>query len=246
MKTKVFLKTGIILLFVMGFCIIASADDGGYIITPHAGEYPEGAIVDDSGADANITFWDLPLWIQLSVITSILFSFLAAFKFLPLLLGKISVKKKNTKQKDICSYIVNNPGCCESEMSKNLNIKRGTLRYHLDRLESENMIFTIKKGKIKGFFHIDHSGCYQQNMLHLRLKNDTAKMVLDVIITEPGVTGQELSSKLGLDKSTIHWHVNKLREDNIVHIKKHGKYNKHYLVNDLKMISENKSLVFAE
>ncbi len=56
-------------------------------------------------------------------------------------------------------------------------------------------------------------------------------------MNQPGITGKELTAKLGLDKSTIHWHISELWEDNIIHVEKDGRFNKHYPQSDLEHIS---------
>lgn len=249
MNTYAFLKAGILLFFILSTCTMvamASADNGGYIVTPYTGEYEEWEIVDDSGADGTITFWELPLWIQISFISGMLVPCIAVFKYFPLLLGRVTSRKENPKQQAICSHISENPGCIESEISRDLGMKRGTLRYYLDRLDAERLIFTLRKGKVKGFFHIGCSEYTEQNMLHLHLKKGARKAILDAIISEPGVTGQELSSKLGLDKSTIHWHITDLMDDEIVNIEKDGRFHRYYLRGNLRMHPVHKSPVFSE
>ncbi|WP_407282721.1 winged helix-turn-helix transcriptional regulator [Methanolobus sp. WCC1] len=219
---------GLFLLTIFWCGGIVSADNGGYIITPHTGEYPEGAVVDDGEAEHTITFWSLPLWIQFTVISGLLLPFLNIFKIIPFLLGRIAPKKDNNQSENIISFIVENPGCTESDISSKLGIKRGTLRYYLDKMKSNNLIFTIRKGKYTGLFHKSCHGCTQQNVARLHLINNTRKTIISTIINNPGVTGQELSFKLGLDKSTIHWHVSELQSDNIIFYEKEGKFNKYY------------------
>ncbi|WP_269848380.1 winged helix-turn-helix domain-containing protein [Methanosarcina horonobensis] len=41
------------------------------------------------------------------------------------------------------------------------------------------------------------------------LKGDTRKQILLNILENPGITNQEISEKLSLDKSTTHWHIKK-------------------------------------
>lgn len=79
-------------------------------------------------------------------------------------------------------------------------------------------------------------------MLCLHLQKDTRKTVLDIIINEPGITGQELSSKLGLDKSTIHWHVSELEGDKIIDFKTEGKFKKYYFANNFEINHVNRNM----
>jgi predicted transcriptional regulator len=70
-------------------------------------------------------------------------------------------------------------------------------------------------------------------MLCMHLKNNTRKIILMAILDCPGITGKELSSKLGLDKSTIYWHVSKLKDDNIIYTENDGRFKKYYLEKEL-------------
>jgi len=51
------------------FSTTALSDDGGYVVRPHV---EDGMGVDSTGADVTITFWDLPLWIQVYYVSGLL------------------------------------------------------------------------------------------------------------------------------------------------------------------------------
>jgi predicted transcriptional regulator len=231
MKINTRSAAGLILLFLffaLTTALLASAENGGYIVTPFADEYLEGAIIGDGEAEATITFWDLPLWIQLSVVGGIVTSGATIVKYAPLLLGKVFVRKDNPTLQAIYSYIIDNPGCLESEITKDLGIKRGTLRYYIAKLDAQKLIFTLKCGRVKTIFQIGQSDLWGQNRLPFHLRGDTRKAIIQMITSEPGLTGKELSSKIGLDKSTVHWHLMELKNDDIIHLQKDGKFNRYY------------------
>ncbi len=231
MKKRLFLGAGVILLILLGTISIAFAisdDNGGYIVTPDTGYVGENGIIKNTGADKNISFFELPLWIQLSVISGVTLSTFAFAKYLPLLLGKILTKDTNPKLQEIVFYIKENPGCLESEVAEDLNLKRGTLRYYLARLNSDKRINTVKKGRIKGIFHITYSKAEDQKLLCLHKKNENRRKLIELLTKKPGITGQELSSELEIDKSTVHWHVKELHADNLVNFEKDGRSKKYY------------------
>ncbi|WMW26383.1 winged helix-turn-helix transcriptional regulator [Methanolobus sediminis] len=203
-------------------------DEHEYIVTPGHLPLEEGDVVDDSGADKQITFWELPLWIQLSVISGAVFSTVTLLKCLPLLLGKILARGTNPKMQEIASYIAENPGCMESEIAHDLDLKRGTLRYHLSRLSSDNRIQKFKKGKLKRLFHITYSKTEEQKVLHLHKKNENRKRIIEIITERPGITGKELANLLKIDKSTVHWHIKELHKDDLIDFKKNGRYKMYY------------------
>ncbi len=249
MKNKLFLGAGVILLIFLGITSLACAvsdDNGGYIVTPSAGYSAEDEIVDSSGADKNITFWDLPLWIQLSVIGGTTLSTFALIKYLPLLLGKIFTRDTNPKLKEIVSYINEKPGCLEIEIAEDLNLKRGTLRYYLAKLQSAKRIHTIKKGRIKGIFHITCSKTKDQKLLNLHKKNKNRRKIIDIIAKRPGVTGQELSSELNINKSTVHWHIKDLHADEFIDFEKDGQTKRYYPQSVLLSDYDNSNMVKME
>ncbi|MDK2948073.1 MAG: hypothetical protein PWQ63_1233, partial [Methanolobus sp.] len=51
------------MLLLLGSITLASAKENDrYIVTPAIGPVGDGKVLDDSGPDKAITFWDLPLW----------------------------------------------------------------------------------------------------------------------------------------------------------------------------------------
>lgn len=109
MKTKLFFEVGIILMLLLGIVSLTFAvsnDNNGYIVTLGNGSVDENDIVDDSGTDKIITFWELPLWVQLSVIGGATLSTFAFVKYIPLLLGKIFTKGTNLNwRKSFLTYL---------------------------------------------------------------------------------------------------------------------------------------------
>ncbi|WP_394335338.1 winged helix-turn-helix transcriptional regulator [Methanolobus psychrotolerans] len=77
-------------------------------------------------------------------------------------------------------------------------------------------------------------------------KSDTRKCVLKKNCEEPGVTGKELSVKLGVDESTIHWHISRLKDENVIRDKKDGRHRKYYPANNFSAIQDNKISVMSD
>jgi predicted transcriptional regulator len=60
-------------------------------------------------------------------------------------------------------------------------------------------------------------------------RNETRKKMIDIITKNPGITGQELSSDLNIDKSTVHWHIKELHTDEFINFEKDGRAKRYYL-----------------
>ncbi|WP_394697991.1 winged helix-turn-helix transcriptional regulator [uncultured Methanolobus sp.] len=204
-------------------------------------------LVNSDGADGTLTFWELPLKLQL--IACFCFLSLSSFgflKILPFLLGKVADNKGEKNKQKILSYVTDNPGCAEYDLLKNLGMKRGTFRYHSGKLELSNMLVLFRQGRFISYFRNTPSVENNGFSLYSYSKNETRKNVFETIIEKPGVTGKELSAKLGVDKSTIHWHINKLKEENAICCEKHGRFKRYYPKSNFTAIRGNKIPVFPE
>lgn len=225
---------GYLLFFLFVFSITANAENGGYIVEPHNPQ--NNKLIDTSGADATISFWELPLWIQMAYISGIILASLGLFKIIPIVLGIIKNLLENQNRQGIFKYILNNPGCTVAEISDRQEINRGSVKYHIYRLEHEGKIILTKMGKFSRLFQ--NSGTFKDNEQKIvsYLKNETSRFVLWTILENPGITNQELTDDIHVDKSTIHWHIQQFRNDNIVAFEQEGKYKRYFINTDAKMI----------
>lgn len=225
--------TGYLLFFLFIFSISAHAEKGGYIVEPYS---PQKELIDASGADATISFWQLPLWIKIAYISGIILASLGMFKVIPVVLGRIKNILDNHSRQGIFKYILNNPGCTIAEISDQQEINRGSIKYHIYILKSEGKITLTKMGKFLRLFQ--NSGALKDNeqVVAAHVKNETSRLLLWAILENPGVTNQELVEKFNLAKSTIHWHTKQFLNDNIVVFEPEGKYKRYFINTDVEMI----------
>lgn len=218
---------GYLLFFLFFFSTAAHAEKGGYTVEPYA---PQKELIDTIGADATISFWELPLWIQIAYISGIILASLGLFKVIPIVLGRIKNLLENQNRQGIFKYILNNPGCTIAEISDMQKINRGSVKYHIYRLKYEGKILLLKMGKFSRLFQ--NSGAFKddEQKMAAHLKNETNRLILWTILENPGTTNQELTDKFHVDKSTIHWHIQQFHNDNIIVFEQEGKY-KRYFVN---------------
>ena len=93
-------------------------------------------------------FSSLPLWIQISCIIGTACAFFSGIKFGPLILGRIRDILKNRNRSAVFEYIDLHPGCTIADLSANIHINRGTVKYHIYMLMLERKI-ARKKTAIK-------------------------------------------------------------------------------------------------
>lgn len=161
-------------------------------------------------------FWLLPLWFQVFYISGLLLSLFGNFKIIPFILGRNKDLFGNRNRKNIFEFVSKNPGCTIAEVSKNLGINRGSAKYHIKKLVSKSQITTAKTGKFTRLFR--NSGIFNndEKMIISYLRNETCRNLLLGIMENPGITNRNLAEELSLDKSTVHWYLDKFKNSNII------------------------------
>ncbi len=186
------------------------------------------------------SFWDLPLWVKIaSIIIISLFSIAIS---LPII-SKVKIKKKNISIESIEKYISNNPSCTISEVAREHHMSRGNVRYYINLLVLKGKILINRTGKFLRLSINKQSRTSRgsgdkdiQNKLEIHLRNEKMKQILYAILDKPGIVNQELSIKLGLDKSTIHDYLKKLSREGIIEIRRNGKFKEYYIKHEVKVL----------
>ena len=192
-----------VLLFFLIFTLNIAVVSAGYIVTPYP---PSNDHYDAAGADAKISFFQLPLWVQVSCITGTILAFLALFKGIPLVLGRVEELLDNKHRRAIFEYVGSHPGCTITEISCNTHINRGTARYHLFLLLREHKIVRKNDGnKMYHFKNGDASLDRKQEYGYIR--NPRKREILMAIFNEPGISNATLAERLHLDESSVHRHL---------------------------------------
>jgi len=219
------------------FSTTALSDDGGYVVGPHV---EDGEGVDSTGADATITFWDLPLRIQVYYVSGLLVAFLGLFKIFPAVISRIKRFVENQNRQSIFKYILDNPGTTKAEISRNLGINRGTVKYHVRKLESDNRIALMKVGKFTRLFENSSALKTDEKIIASHIRGETSRILLWTILENPGITNQELAEAFRLDKSTVHWHAHNFLADDVIRFEKEGRYLKYYVKDDVVVDSRSR------
>lgn len=213
------------LLLVSPLFLQATVGTGGYVVTPGSG-IPAGVKATDAAA---VSFWDLPLWIQVAGALDGILIAIGLMNAAPFIIGKIQNVLENRNRLNIFNYVANNPGCTPSEISTRQNMKNGTVKYHVQMLESQGKIILKRMGKYTRIFNTSKANTEQEKTVLAYIKNDTSRNILWAILEEPGVTNQRLSERFGLDKSSVHWHIERFLNDNLVTFEQDGRFKKYYV-----------------
>ena len=162
-------------------------------------------------------FWDLPLWIKVHHILTLAASALAVWKLLPFLAEKIRVRLENRNRKRILEFLAENPGGSLRDLERALGMNRSTLRHHIEVLESEGAVITIKAGKERLAFPLEYFIFNGRNLgREIVLRSDARKRILDVLSRNGGMRIGELANALEMNYKTLHYHVAVLQKVGLV------------------------------
>jgi predicted transcriptional regulator len=187
--------------------------------------------------DIYYSFWELPLWVQLAYASVVVVGILGLMKLMPFVFGRLKNALENPKTKEIFYYIQSNPGLTIKQLSDEQNINRGTLKYHLGQLFSNNKITLIRRGKVSQLYHNTLSPQDKESVIASYLRReDKSPSILFSLMDNPGLTNKDLSEKFDLDKSTITDYMKKFMDDEIVEFRQDGRFKRCYVKQDARMI----------
>lgn len=124
----------------------------------------------------------------------------------------------------IIGYIKENPGEHFNSLKSKLDFRNGTLAHHLHILERERVIKSVRYGKYRRFFPM--------GMMVSRKSYPTEleQEILDVVKERPGINQKTIAKKVGKSKSTVNYHIDKLRKSNKIQTEKNGLSLRHYVM----------------
>ncbi|MFX1406477.1 MAG: winged helix-turn-helix transcriptional regulator [Promethearchaeota archaeon] len=146
---------------------------------------------------------------------------------------------ENENRNKIIELILNEPGIHFNELLRRTEIAAGNLVWHLDILETYKVIGKKRIGKFIAYFPY-----YQKNPVsNIDLKLSKSKLtleILEMIEKEPGLWGNKITKHFKVDHKTIQYHVNKLKELNLINFRKEGRKKKIYINLDSEYFQNSK------
>jgi len=134
---------------------------------------------------------------------------------------------ENENRNRIIDLILNEPGIHFNELLRKTGLAAGNLVWHLDILETYKIIGKKRIGNFIAYFPY-----YQRNPLsNINLKLQKSKLtleILEMIENEPGMWNNLITKKFKVDHKTILYHINKLKELNLINVKKEGRKKKFF------------------
>ncbi|MBN1216910.1 MAG: winged helix-turn-helix transcriptional regulator [Candidatus Lokiarchaeota archaeon] len=129
---------------------------------------------------------------------------------------------ENENRRKIIRYILAEPGIHYNDLQRKCFLTPGQIRWHLNILLEYNI---IKKDRLGQYI------VFSPNIIDLEYENYNKKVIrsktsldiLDMIEENPGVIPSDLANNLDLKKSTISYHINKLKKKGFIYSKKEGR-----------------------
>jgi PKD repeat protein len=153
---------------------------------------------------------------------------LGRYKFFTLLIPLFTRLRKarildHFERGRIYEHIRKTPGDSYSSIRKTLGIKNGALAHHLRVLEVHEYIVSRRDGMYKRF--------YPKGMRIPEGKHKSIQeQLLEMIMGNPKITQKEMAERLGIDRSTVNYHIKILMAMGVIRSEKDGTVKFYYFV----------------
>ncbi|UCH88533.1 MAG: winged helix-turn-helix transcriptional regulator, partial [Thermoplasmata archaeon] len=133
---------------------------------------------------------------------------------------------------EIYGFISAHPGTYFNHMKLALNLNNGTLAYHLNVLENDNMIYSKTDRNYRRFYPTEGrlpSVTDDNGKIHTFVfLNTTQNKIIKLIQSSPGLSQKEIAQKLGKSSQVINYNINSMAELGLVKLQRDGKLTRCY------------------
>ena len=122
-------------------------------------------------------------------------------------------------RKRIYDCVSRYPGTYLREIQKNLEMEMGVLEYHLNYLERKGLLSSEMDGRLRRFYVSEEVSFLDRRLLGLMRQRIPRKIAIRALL-ESRVSFDDLRSELGISKSTLSFHLGKMRSLGILQERK--------------------------
>jgi predicted transcriptional regulator len=118
-------------------------------------------------------------------------------------------------RKAIHDCVAAHAGAHLREIARRCELPLGTTLYHLDCLERAGLVVARRDGRYKRYFTHAGVGRREKEVLSM-LRHDAPRRIVYALLPGSPMTQRELCSAVGVSRSTLSFHVNRLVAEQIV------------------------------
>ena len=134
-------------------------------------------------------------------------------------------------RKRVYDLVVQNPGVHLREIERRTDLPLGVVRYHLDRLQREELIYPKEDRYFKRFFPRNKVPNVPSDTFAV-LRQDSLRRIVLLLLNNPSSTHQAMMNTLGLPASTLSTYLSILVKKNVVKRERKGKENFYTLTDE--------------
>ncbi len=147
-----------------------------------------------------------------------------------LLLGPLTTRLKREEVLDnktrhaLLGIIITNPGIHYKAIMREFDLKNGVAAYHLDVLERDNFIRSVRDGRLKRFYSTDTKVPHDRRATPEELRQE----ILELVVANPGISKKEVVNELGVESDTVGYHLRAMVADGTIKDERLGKHMTYY------------------
>jgi predicted transcriptional regulator len=144
---------------------------------------------------------------------------------------------EHNTRKMIINHIMAYPGVSFVIIKKMLNLPEGTLRYHLNYLESKNEIKSTLQGKNRCYYPVQKVVFDSRSDSEIKTHrlSETQERLLSTIRRNPGITQKDLILQTGLKRITVGYNLRKIVDFGVVRKEPNGRKVCYYYISDIEL-----------
>ncbi|MDP6155005.1 MAG: winged helix-turn-helix transcriptional regulator [Candidatus Thermoplasmatota archaeon] len=198
-----------------------SDSEPNYAVSPEEGFIPSPIYITGGG----IIFLVIVLTVIYGLGTeSTKYSMLSVFVPLYSKMMREDILSHATREK-VYHFVKNHPGEHYRSILESLELKNGTLSYHLKTLEKREFIVSKKDGPYRRFYL---HGSPSKQKVYI---NGLRKKLYDFILKNPGLSQKEIAKMMKCTSPTVNYHVNNMVNQGLVDITRKGRETHCFAIN---------------
>jgi predicted transcriptional regulator len=126
----------------------------------------------------------------------------------------------NKTRHALLGIIITDPGIHYSAIKEEFGLANGQAAYHLDVLERENFIRSVRDGKLKRFYSVQTKVPEDVGWS----PEETREVIVELVQKRPGISQRQVMEELGLSRDAASYYLRELVKEGRLKAGKEGKY----------------------